>query len=150
MARLLGGKSPRNPLDRAKELLAGGQIGAVDPKDDIKACDEESFDVLKPAIMAATRHLDDVSAELSFQASRKVQPQYREALMAVLRGLEELIAAAAAAATVPEQLRQLGFTPNQNVLPPGVPFVPAALDPNNVGNSAPWFWKRKLAELGLL
>ena len=30
VARLRGAKSPRNPLDRAKELLAGGQIGAAE------------------------------------------------------------------------------------------------------------------------
>src|SRR5262249_33585690 len=44
-ARLRGAAPASSPLERAKKLLAGGHIGAIDPADDVKACDEEEFQI---------------------------------------------------------------------------------------------------------
>src|SRR6516164_1388775 len=81
-ARLRGAKAAGSPLERAKKLLAAGQIGALDPLDDVKAADEEEFQILLPAIRQATTKLDEVAGDLSFAASEKMRPVYIAAVKA--------------------------------------------------------------------
>jgi hypothetical protein len=150
VARQRGTKSPRSALARARDLIAGGQVEAVDPADDIRACDEERYQILAPAICAGTAKLDEISSELSFTASKKLAPLYAEALRSALEAMEALCAAFDATAAIRGRLRTLGFTPAAALLPPATLPAIATLDPNNTGNSAAWFWKRSLEEQGIL
>lgn len=150
LARLRGTKSPRNPLDRARDLLAGGVVGAVDPKDDLTACEEEQYAILRPALVAANRQLNEIAAELSFAASKQVQPAYRQALVAMFAAMQDLCAAVMAANALRARLHELGYTPSEVVLPFAVPPGLATLDPNNLGNSWAWRWKQVLLEQGVL
>jgi len=120
-ARLRGAKPPGTPLQRAKQLLAGGQIGAVDPLDDLKAADEEEFQILRPALIEAHARLDEVHCNLSLAACEKLRPHYTVALRAALQAMTDLAAALDAASAVRAQLRAAGYTPLETILPSGLP-----------------------------
>jgi hypothetical protein len=146
VARLRGTKSPRNPLDRARDLLAGGQVGAVDPSDDIKACDEETFSILRPAIGAAAARLDEVHKELSYNINARLKPQYAAAVRAALDAISALLAAFESAAAIRARVREAGYTPLEHVVPPA---VTALGDPNFSGSQA-WFFRNYWENRGLL
>jgi hypothetical protein len=145
VARLRGTKSPRNPLDRARDLLAGGQVGAADPADEIRACHEETFSILRPAIVAATARLDEVHKELSFKINGQLKSQYVAAVTRALHAMEELIAAFDNAAAIRVRVREAGYTPLEHVVPPAL----AALDPKFSGSQA-WFFRNYWENRGLL
>ena len=150
-ARLRGTKSPRSPLERAKDLLAGGQIGAVDPADDARACDEEEFSVLRPAIVAATAQLDDIAGNLSFAASEKLRPHYTAAVKAALQAMTDLAAALDTLAALRNRLRERGYTPSEGRLPSGIPSAATALgSPSAVGASQAWFWLDHMQRHGVI
>ena len=150
-ARLQGAKTGRSALARARDLLAGGTLGAADPIDDIKAADEEEFQILRPAIAEATRRLDDVHGDLSLAACQKVQPQYATALRAALQAMIDVNAALEAAGAVRPMLRARGYSVLDTQLPSG--FAPAATalgDLAAVGASQSWFWKNMPTDHGLI
>jgi len=135
-ARLRGAKPAGTPVDRAKKLLAGGQIGATDPAADVRAGDEEQFSVLLPAIREQTARLDQVASELSFAASKKMRPGYIAAVKAALQAMRDLAAAIDTLGAVRSRLRELGYTPAEGILPSGVPHAATTLgSPDAVGSS---------------
>jgi hypothetical protein len=150
-ARLRGVKPAGSPLERAKKLLAGGQIGATDPLDDIKAADEEEFQILLPAIREATAKLDEVAGELSFAASEKLRPLYVAAVKSALHAMQDLSAALDILGGLRARLRECGYTPAEGILPSGVPQAATVLgSPDAVGSSQAAIWRRHLQHHGLI
>lgn len=150
-ARLRGAKPNGAPLERAKKLLAGGQIAATDPADEIRACDEEEWSVLVPAIREATARLDQVSGELSFAASGKLRPAYIAAVKAALQGMRDVAAALDMLGAVRARLRESGYSPSESLLPSGVPRAATALgSPDAVGSSQAAIWRAYLETHGLI
>jgi hypothetical protein len=150
-ARLRGAKPAGTPLERAKKLLAGGQIAAVDPVDEIRAADEEEWGLLLPAIREATARLDQVASDLSFAASEKLRPIYAAAAKAALQAMTELSAALDMLGAVRARLRECGYTPSEGILPSCVPQAATILgSPDAVGSAQAWFWKDHLQRHGLI
>ena len=89
----------------------------ADPIDDIKAADEEEFQVLRPAIAETTRRLDDMHGDLSLAACQKVQPQYATTLRAALQAMIDDNAALEAAGAVRPMLRARGYSVLDTQLP---------------------------------
>lgn len=150
-ARLRGAKPAGSPLERARKLLQGGQIGAVDPADDVNAANEEEFSILRPALRAATAELDEIAGNLSFAASEKLQPHYVAAVKAALQAMTDLAVALDTLSAVRARLRERGYTPSEGILPSGVPRAAIALgSPDAVGSSQAWFWRDHMQRHGLI
>lgn len=150
-ARLRGVKPASTPLERAKKLLAGGQIGAADPADDLKACDCEEFEILLPSIREATARLDQVHGASLLAASEKIRPAFVAAINSALQAMHDLAAALDTLGAARSRLRELGYTPAEGILPSGVPHAAHALgSPDAVGNSQAWVWKDQLARHGVI
>jgi hypothetical protein len=150
-ARLRGAKPAGTPLERAKKLLAGGQIGASDPGADIRASDEEEWSVLLPAIREQTARLDQVASDLSLAASEKMRPAYIAAVKAALQAMSDLAAALDTLGAVRARLRELGYSPAEGILPSGVPQAATALgSPDATGASQAAIWREHLQRHGLI
>jgi hypothetical protein len=150
-ARLRGTKSSRPVLERARDLLAGGTVGAADPLDDVKAADEEEFQILVPAIVAATQRLDEIHAELSYQVCQKLRGEYSTTLAVALEAMSTLANALDTAAAIRARVRAAGYTPSEIVLPSGLPPAARHLgSPDAAGASQAWYWRKMLTEHGLL
>ena len=132
-------------------MLAGGQIAAADPVDDLKAADEEEFTILRPALVEAHARLDQVHGDLSLAASEKMRPHYVAAVKAALQAMTDLAAALDTLGAVRAKLRECGYTPSEGILPSGLPQAATALSaPDAVGASQAWYWKDHLARHGLI
>ena len=145
------GKDGPQRAGEGARFAARRHLGAADPIDDIKAADEEEFQVLRPAIAETTRRLDDMHGDLSLAACQKVQPQYATALRAALQAMIDLNAALEAAGAVRPMLRARGYSVLDTQLPSG--FAPAATalgDLAAVGASQSWFWKKMPTDHGLI
>jgi hypothetical protein len=150
-ARLRGATPTGSPLERAKKLLAGGQIGATDPVDDVRAADEEEFGILLPAIRQAAGKLDQVAGDLSFAASDRMRPAYIAAVKAALQAMSDLAAALDMLGAVRARLRELGYMPAEGILPSGAPRAAQALgSPDATGSSQAAIWREHLQRHGLL
>jgi hypothetical protein len=150
-ARLRGAKPSRSAMARAKDLLAGGTVGAADPLADVKAADEEEFQILVPAIVAAMQRLDEIHAELSYRACQKLRSDYAATLAVALEAMSTLANAVDTAAAIRARVRAAGYTPSEIVLPSGLPPAARHLgSPDAAGASQAWFWRKMLSEHGLL
>ena len=149
-ARLRGAKAAGSPLERAKKLLAAGQIGALDPLDDVKAADEEEFQILLPAIRQATTKLDEVAGDLSFAASEKMRPVYIAAVKAALGACSELAVALDMLGGIRARLRELGYVPAEGILPSGVPQAATVLGSPDATSSQAAFWREHLRRHGVI
>ena len=129
----------------------GGQIGATDPLDDVRAADEEEFQILLPAIRDATARLDQVHGDLSFAASEKMLPAYIAAAKFALQAMSDLAAALDMLGAVRAKLREAGYTPAEGILPSGVPQAATVLgSPDATGTSQAWYWQQHLVRHGLI
>jgi hypothetical protein len=150
LARLRGTKSPRSAVELARDLLRGGEVGANDPADDVRAADEER-QILIHAIISATQQLDEIHAELSYRTCLKLRSEYAATLAAALDAMTNLANALDAAVGIRARLRDAGYAPLSTVLPDIVPQAARHLgSPENVGASQSWFFKKALQEAGLL
>src|SRR5437763_5527996 len=60
-ARARGEKTTRSAIERARDLLAGGQVpSGAGPAAEVEACDQEEFEILRPAIAAQTARVDEL------------------------------------------------------------------------------------------
>jgi hypothetical protein len=149
--RLRGAKPGRSVVERARDLVAGGRVEAISPAEDLRACDLEEFEILRPAIGEATRKLDEVHGDLSFPLCQRLKPQYGAALVAALYAMEDLSAALDAAAAIRARVRAGGYAPLSTVLPDTIPVAALQLgNPAAVGMSQAAFFKKILQEAGLL
>ena len=150
LARLRGAPVRRTPGERAKDLLAGGKIDPTSASAAAQAREEETV-VLRGAICEKTAEFDGGARDLSYDASVVVKPQFDTAMRRALAAMTELAAAFRDAAGVADELRKLGYKPSSQLLPNLFPQAVMMLgDPDAVGMSAAWRFKRDLEEKGII
>ncbi len=115
-AQVLGAKPGRSPLERAKDLLAGGTIPAIDPAAEQAAAGEE-LQILRAAIIELTAKLEAIARDLSYDQSARLQPLHNTALLGALQALDQLSEALDQAAAVRARLRAAGYGPSPVLLP---------------------------------
>src|SRR5262249_54871511 len=142
-ARSAGGKPARSVVERATDLIKGGEIPGFDANAELAACDQEEFEILSPAIRELTARLDDRRADLSLAASERLQPQHYPALLAGFRAIEDLRSAYVATVGIAAQLQAAGYTVRGDLLP----AIPPSLWPwvqSISGTSPAWFFEQEL------
>jgi hypothetical protein len=117
----------RSPLQRAADLLKGGQIPAMEPRREIEAADREIHEILRPAIRQLSEQLDALRGDLSWSICQKLRPEYIEALRAVRRAIEDMNTAAQVAAGIRAKIKAAGFDSLEAALPSGLPPACAVL-----------------------
>jgi len=122
-----GVSAGRSPLARAKDLLAGGTIPALDPPKEIAAADHEANAILRPAIFELNTKLADLRGDLSVIAGREVEPVHTQALREAYRALQYANVAFGVAAGIRARLRAAGFDPLEFITPFDVPPGAAVL-----------------------
>jgi hypothetical protein len=150
LARLRGAPVRRSAGERAIDLVRGGR---VDPTSAAAAAQayEEEIHILRDAICEKTAELDGVVRDLSYDASVVVKPVFDTAMRRALVAMTELAAAFRDAAGVADQLRKLGYKPSSQLLPSLFPQPVLQLgDPDAVGMSEAWRFKRALEEKGII
>jgi hypothetical protein len=149
-AQVLGAKPSRSPLQRAKDLVAGGTIPAIDPASEQAAAAEEQK-ILRAAIIESTAKLDAIARDLSFEVSARLQPLHTAALLAVLQALDRLSEALDQAAAVRARLRAAGYAPASTLLPALAPEGAELLGHSSaVGMTPAWRFKQALQQRGVL
>jgi len=117
----------RSPLARAKDLIAGGTVQALDPPKEVSAADHEEFVILKPAIMELNRKLADLRGDLSLRAAKSVAHIHTQALIEAYRALQHANIAFGVAAGVRARLRAAGYDVLEFVTPYQIPPGAAVL-----------------------
>lgn len=117
----------RSPLARAKDLVAGGTIPALDPPKEIAAADHEANVILRPAIMELNRQLADKRGDLSVIVGRQVGHLHEQALREAYQALQHADLAFGVAAGIRARLRAAGFDVLEFVTPGDIPPAAAVL-----------------------
>ena len=138
----------RPAFERAKDLLKGGTIPALDPDRELAACDEEEFGVLRPAITELNRQIADRRGDLSLAACRKVEAQHTAAIRAMFRAIEDLNVALGVAAGIRARVKSAGYLPLESLLPAFMP--PALLALNTAVGGQVWLWRQILERHGVI
>jgi hypothetical protein len=150
-ARARGQKTTRSAIERAKDLLAGGQVpSGANPGAEVEACDQEEFEILRPAIAAQIARVDELRSALSFTAANKLRAPHEAALLRAYHALEDLAAAIDATLVISTRLRAAGYDERYDVLPLLVPHVLAVHSRPDLTGSAAWSLRRELQQRGLL
>jgi hypothetical protein len=146
VARARGDRPTRTALQRAADLVAGGVIDRSPPGNIVSAADEEIV-LLRAAIGEASRQLDAVSRDFSWEASNTVKPAFDECMRRALQAMHDLASAFRDAAHVGDGLVKLGYRPSAMLLSDLCPEGAMMLgDPDAVGLSQSWRFKRALEE----
>jgi hypothetical protein len=150
MALARGEKTKRTAAERAKDLLAGGRVDPVSIPDRLAALNEELL-ILRQAITAKTRALDEIAGSLSYAESEKLKPEFDRIMREALAGMERLHGTFAAAAQLASRLHRAGYRPSPILLSDLAPPAAALLgDPAAVGVSQAWYFKRALEQRGII
>jgi hypothetical protein len=111
-----GQKATVSVAERAKELLAGGQVVATTAPAEIEAALEERS-ILQQAIFEKRGELQALAAELSFEACKQFAPLAEDGLRSVLAAIDQLYVALEVGRQIRGKLAGAGYTLNENVLP---------------------------------
>lgn len=150
LRRLRGAPIKRSAGERAIDLVRGGRIDPTSAAAAAQAHEEEVY-ILRDAIGEKTRELDRFVTDLSYDVTASIKPQYDAAMRRALAAMTELAAAFRDAAGVADQLRKLGYKPSSQLLPNLFPQAVLMLgDPDAIGMSAAWRFKRDLEEKGII
>ncbi|HVW69193.1 MAG TPA: hypothetical protein VHB68_09470 [Steroidobacteraceae bacterium] len=149
-ARARGQQPTRSVLDRAKALVAGGQIISLAPGAEIEAATDE-MSVLAVAIVQKREQLSALAAEISFEVCQRFAVQNAEALRAALDAVTALHQALEVGRTIRGQLIGAGYSLNDAALPTNM-FPAAAVlgDPERVGMTPAALFKHWLADRGII
>lgn len=150
LARLNGQEAKRTPVEMAQDLLAGGRVDPVSVSDRIVALNEEIL-ILRQAINEKTLVLDKISGELSYAESQKLKPEFDRIMREALAGMEHLYSTFNAATNLARQLHTAGYRPSPVMLSDLAPPAVMQLgDPNAVGQSQAWYFKKSLQDRGIV
>jgi hypothetical protein len=150
LSRLRGAPIKRSAGERAIDLVRGGKIDPTSAAAAAQAHEEEVY-ILRDAIGEKTRELDRFVADLSYDVTASVKPQYDAAMRRALAAMSELAAAFRDAAGVADELRTLGYKPSSQLLPSLFPQAVLQLgDPDAVGMSEAWRFRRELKNRGII
>jgi hypothetical protein len=151
-ARAAGGRPARSVVERAQDLVRGGQVPPFDAVAELAAADQEEFEILLPAINALRALLDDLRADLSLAVCTRVRDRHDEALVAALHAMEDLAAAFDTAAAIRARVIAAGYnSPPDGALPTLLPHAAQLLgNPAHFGQSAAWFYKNQLEKRGII
>jgi hypothetical protein len=115
-ARARGQQPIGSIQDRAKQLLAGGQIIAATPQTEFAAAAEEQ-DILRRAIVAKHEERAAVVATLSHEACSKFVPLNADYLRRTLEAVTELYASLDGARVIRARLVAAGYQLSDTALP---------------------------------
>jgi hypothetical protein len=150
LGRLRGAPIKRSASERAIDLVRGGKVDPTSAAAAAQAHEEEVY-ILRDAIGEKTRELDRFVVDLSYDVTASVKPRYDAAMRRALAAMTELAAAFRDAAGVADELRKLGYKPSSQLLPSLFPQAVLMLgDPDAIGMSEAWRFKRDLKEKGII
>ncbi len=147
--RAAGGKPARSVVDRATDLVRGGEVPGFDVAAEINACHQEQFEILAPAIRELTIRLDGRRQDLSLAACERVQAQHYAALLAAFRAIEDLRSAFEVTAGIAARLTAAGYTVRHDLLP-GIPPGLWLWVQSIFGTSPAWFFEQELKKRGII
>jgi hypothetical protein len=139
-----GVPSGRSPLQRAKDLVRGGAIPAIDPAKEIEAADREIYEILRPAIQQLVDQLGERRGDLSLALCRKLQSEHTAELRRALAAMREMKSAFEAAVAIRSRVRAAGYDALQCALPSGMPPAAAVLGDGSDSRYQAWFWLQNL------
>lgn len=150
LARLHGQKTKRTAAELAQDLLAGGRVDPVSIPDRLAALNEELL-ILRQAITAKTRTLDEISGSLSYAESERLKPEFDRIMRTALSDMEKLHGTFAAAAQLANRLHRAGYRPSPILLSDLMPPAVAQLgDPSAIGVSQSWYFRKALEQRGII
>jgi hypothetical protein len=146
----LRGQAPTVPAaERAQSLVAGASIVSTPAAAELEAAREEQR-ILHEAILLQNARLDQILAELSFQACKGFAPAMAEALRAALAAASQLHQALEVARVIRARLVGAGYLLNESALPLHLFPAGAALGNPDVVDGLPASrFKRWLVEKGI-
>jgi hypothetical protein len=131
----------RTKVERAKDLVAGAFVPAIDPDKELLACDEEDA-VLRGAIVQKAQQIEEMRGNLSEIVCRRFDSEHTAALRAAIKAIQEMGTAFRVAAELRVRIRDAGYAPLETFLPGGMPpFVLTVGDGNGDGRQIDQ-WKR--------
>jgi hypothetical protein len=150
-ARNRGQQSTISILDRAKALIAGGQVIASSPSAEVEAATEE-IEILLRARSAKGEELAAVAGEIFPQACSPLVEINADGYRMVLDGLTLISEGLNVGRVVRSRLIIAGHTTLNDVYLPTHQFPAAAAlgSPDDVGRAPAWFFKQWLIEKGII
>jgi hypothetical protein len=117
---------------------------------ELAACNQEEFEILRPAIAAQAERVNDLRSDLSLAAAEKLREQHNATLLAAFRAMEDMAAAVDAMFGIAARLISAGYDLNYNVLPQLIPHQLAVHSKLVHGNSTASTFKQELEKRGIL
>ena len=149
-ARLRGQQPTSSLTDRAKALVAGGQIVNL-PADAELAAAEEERRVLNAAIIAQREKLAAVASEISHEVCGRFATANAEALRNALAAVTDLWQALEVGRVIRGRLIGAGYSISEAALPiEQFPAGAALGDPERVGLTPSALFKQRLAAAGVI
>jgi hypothetical protein len=145
MARMRGQQSTASTVERAKALVAGGQIISLPAETELNAAEEE-LRILNAERMAREEKLKAVKGEIDFEDSKRFASVSADGYRMALDGLALLFQGLEITRVCRGRLQGMGRQPNEWALP-NCDFKLAAEigDPDRYGTAA-WMFKQRLRE----